>query len=537
MALFITLYVCLQETPKQEEPIPEAVPRPDRWAIQFPEYPLNEPGELYDPYHQNVLKADYPLFGQNTFFSFTAKSITLVEARAVPTPSGVSTARFRRPDFFGDGDQYLVSQLAVLTIELFEGETSFRPRDWEIRITGALNHNYTDTEENGVIGPDVRRRTDRSDDVVTLQECLVEVHLADLSDDFDFMSLRVGIQPFVSDFRGFIFSDTNLAARLFGTAMSNRLQWNAVAFHQLEKDTNSDLNTLDLRRQQVYIANLFFQDFITEGYTIQGSVHYSRDYPESHFDTNDFRVRPDVAGSAALHDVDVVYLGITGDGHLDRVNINHAFYYANGHDSLNPLAGRAVDIEAQLAALEVSYDFDWIRVRGSALWASGDRMPTNDKATAFDAIFENPNFAGGPFSYWNRQSIKLAGVNLTNRFGQLPNLRSSKTQGQINFVNPGLFLFNVGVDIEVAPELRITGNVNHYRFHHTEPLELLVFQPSISNEVGAEINMGLQWRPFLNNNMIVSVGAAGFFPGRGFTDIYESHDPLYSAFVEVSLTY
>ena len=31
--------------------------------------------------------------------------------------------------------------------------------------------------------------------------------------------------------------------------------------------------------------------------------------------------------------------------------------------------------------------------------------------------------------------------------------------------------------------------------------------------------------------------AAGFFPGRGFRDLYESHGALYSLFLELSLTY
>ena len=33
--------------------------------------------------------------------------------------------------------------------------------------------------------------------------------------------------------------------------------------------------------------------------------------------------------------------------------------------------------------------------------------PTDDKATGFDAIFDDPNFVGGQFSYWNRQGIRL----------------------------------------------------------------------------------------------------------------------------------
>src|SRR5215470_8488795 len=66
---------------------------------------------------------------------------------------------------------------------------------------------------------------------------------------FDTTSVRAGIQPFVSDFRGFIFSDVNLGARLFGNFANNRYQFNAAYFNMLEKDTNSELNTPHFRDQ------------------------------------------------------------------------------------------------------------------------------------------------------------------------------------------------------------------------------------------------------------------------------------------------
>ena len=47
----------------------------------------------------------------------------------------------------------------------------------------------------------------------------------------------------------------------------------------LEKDTNSGLNTFAYRHQQVMIANLYRQDFIKPGYTIQASFHYDKDDP------------------------------------------------------------------------------------------------------------------------------------------------------------------------------------------------------------------------------------------------------------------
>ena len=57
----------------------------------------------------------------------------------------------------------------------------------------------------------------------------------------------------------------------------------------------------------------------------------------------------------------------------------------------------------------------------------------------------------------------------------LPSLRSSKTEGQANFVNPGLFLYNLGLDADLTPKLKGIVNLNYLHFHHTETLEGFCF--------------------------------------------------------------
>ena len=118
---------------------------------------------------------------------------------------------------------------------------------------------------------------------------------------YDFVSVRAGSQPFISDFRGFIFSDINLGVRLFGNRNSNREQFNLAYFDQREKDTNSGLNTFNDRNQQILIANYYLQDFIFPGYTAQASVHYNHDDPTFKFDKNNFLVRPDPVGVFQPH--------------------------------------------------------------------------------------------------------------------------------------------------------------------------------------------------------------------------------------------
>jgi len=540
------------------------VPVPDRWRIGFPkwdrygpDHSVFEPADPFEedapyvrgwwlnPYRQNVLKGDYPIIGQHTFFNITATSFSDIEFRQVPTPTTPfeSTPDPGEEDFFGDPDQFFFNHDLKLSFELFHGDAGFKPFDWKVRITPVFNQNYLDVDELGIVSPDVRLGTHRYRTYETIEEWFVEAKLLDTSPYYDFTSVRVGSQPFVSDFRGFIFADINRAARVFGTRNANRDQFNLILFDQREKDTNSALNSFsNERKQHVAIANYFRQDFIFPGYTAQLSAHYNQDRGEGLvFDRNGFLARPDPAGVFEPHRVDAVYLGWAGDGHINRYNISHAFYWALGRDDLNPLAGQAVSINAQMAAAEVSYDRDWVRFRSSVFWASGDDNIEDDRGRGFDAIFDNPNFAGGEFSFWQRQSIKLLGVNLVDRFSLVPHLRSSKIQGQTNFVNPGLFLLNAGFDVEVTPRLRLINNANLLWFDDTAVIEQFVFQAGIREFIGTDLSLGFEGRPFLNDNLILVGGVSGLIPGAGFKDIYNpiagEVDELFATFLTVAATY
>jgi hypothetical protein len=100
----------------------------------------------------------------------------------------------------------------------------------------------------------------------------------------------------------------------------------------------------------------------------------------------------DTDGGPTAQDVDAYYLGWAGDGHIGILNITHAFYQVLGKDDANPLAGRSVDINGQMAALELSIDRDWIRLKASGFYASGDSDPTDGVARGFDTIVDNPTF-------------------------------------------------------------------------------------------------------------------------------------------------
>src|SRR5438876_1978967 len=544
----------------------------DRWRIGFPEYdrygdkgargrdiPFRR-GRWYDPYNQSWLKGDYPIFGNKVFMILSAVSSTTTELSRTPKPSDVSSARPGSAEFFGKPEALAVNQIFQFTFEMFHGDSTYKPPDWAIKISPTFSlPNYLNARETGVVNIDVRRGTNRTDTQFSLEEAFAEVKFEDVNENFDFVSARVGIQPFVSDFRGFIFSDNNLGARVFGSFGNNRYQFNAAYFAQLEKDTNSGLNRFDRRQQNVYVANIFRQDFIKKGYTIQASALYNDDRHSRKFDRNGFLVRPALIGDVRPHAVKVGYLGVNGDGHIGRLNLTNSYYHVFGRDDQNPIAGRPVHVSSNMAALEASIDHDYLRFRGSFFWAQGDKNPTDSKATGFDAIFDDPNFVGGQFSFWNRNGIRLTqtGVGLVQANSILPSLRSSKTQGQANFVNPGIFIYNAGVDVDVTQRLKAIFNVNYLRFHRTEPLEYVLFQNRIRHDIGWDYSLGVAYRPFLINNVTLTFGANTLVTGRGFRDIFTNRSrncpptvgdfcepdvisprkPLYSLFAQLKLIF
>lgn len=522
--------------------LPPAEPIDDRWRLALPPYSLNETGRWWDPYHQNFLKGDFPIVGEDIFMKLTAISKTNLEGRSAPSPSGVSTDEPGSFDFFGRHNALIFDQKFVTRFEMQKGATSFKPFEWQIVLEGVGDVNLLETQENGIVDPDVRDGTNRTTTHAALQEAFVEVHLADTSVNYDFISTKLGRQAFNSDFRSLIFSDVNQGIRIFGSANANRYQYNLLYFNPAEKDTNSELNTFGLRDQNIAIGNLYIQDFLKLGYTTQFSFHYLNDNGKDAgfvFDNQGFLVRPDPVGVARPHNLDVFYFGWTGEGHLGWVNVSHAFYQAFGHDTSNPIAGRDVNIDAQEVFLELSMDRDWMRYQTSVFYASGDSDPRDDTAHGFDSILDNPQIMGGSFSYWQRQSIRIAdrgGVALMQRNSIVPDLRSSKIQGQPNFVNPGILMANVGATADLTQTLSLIGNVTYIRFVDTEPLQILLKQPDIRQNVGVDISLGVEYRPVLTNNIILKGFGAILQPLDGFNDIFETNT-LYQVGTEVVLVF
>jgi hypothetical protein len=498
-------------------------------------YEINEIAHPWNPYHQNPLKGDFPIFGtDDLFFAFTGTLRQTVEYKRVPTPSGNTGAT---ADFFGNPNQHAFTTQVAMTFDLFEAPQAFEPVEWRVRVTPVFQRSEVDVNEVGVIDVDPSAGTRRIDNDFALQEAFVEYHLANISPYYDFVSVEAGILPFRSDFRGFVFDDTNLGARFSGNWDRNKWQYNLAFFDMLDKDTNSGLNEFEDRQQEVIVANVYRQDFPFEGHTTELSFHYNNDHRGVHFDDNGGLVSPAPIGLAQENNVETYYFGVAGEGHVGRFNVTEAFYHAMGRDSQNPIAGREVDINANMAALEVSYDFDWMRLRGFGLFASGDDDARDGHARGFDAILDAPAFAGGELAYFDSQAIRLLGVNLTNAGSHLVDLQSSQTEGHSNFVNPGLLLMGGAMDFELTPKWRAQIGASYLLFAQTDALETYLQLPDIDREIGTELFFGTSYRPLLTNNIIALVGASVLFPGEGLQRIYQSSDTLYATSVSLLFTF
>ncbi|MGH8091201.1 MAG: hypothetical protein ACREO6_07100, partial [Rudaea sp.] len=506
------------------------IPVPDRWRIMEA---LGFKFPWYDPYNQNMYKGDKPIDGKDHFLVLTGISDTFIEPRSVPTPvAPQNTGNPGEQGVFGGINQLLLVQNFIASVDYYEGDTTFKPPDIEYKATLAFNYNRINTRETRAVKIDPRLGTDRDDGFIGVQELWVDKHLRDVSSRYDFDSLRIGIQPFSTDFRGFLFQDSQPGIRLFGNRDNNRWQYNFAYFRRLEKDLNSGLNdvTKSPRHDDILVANLYRQDWPWLGYTSQATIVYNHNSDGTIYDSNGFIQRPAAIGLQLPRKYDVTYLGYNGDGHIGRVNLTVSAYGAFGHQDHGVFVEPSTSIRAGFLAAEASMDFDWIRARLSAAYASGDKNAHDRRSTGFDAINENPIFAGADTSYWISQAVPLiggGGVALSQPNGMLADLRSSSALGQSNFDNPGLRLLGIGADFDITPQSRVTGNLNELWFDSTATLEALRQQANIGRSIGTDASVAWIYRPFFTQNIVLRLSGAALRPGAGFKDLFGIEHSLY----------
>jgi hypothetical protein len=519
-------------------------PVPDRWRIVTS---LGYPERWWDPYNgNNVLKGDRPAFGDDWFVALNLVSDTTVESRAIPTPVPVSTSAVGNTlDVLGDPEQTAFTQNFITEFVLYKGETVFKPPDYEIRFIPVFNFTRVEVNEPGVLFVNPELGTVRNDNHIGVQGLFIDKHLRNVGERYDFDSIRLGIQPITADFRGFLFQDSPVGIRLFGTRDNNRWQYNLGVFRRIGKDTNSGLNDLGakhaLRDDDIFLLNVYRQDFPVLGFTSQLALVHNRNREDKRqfVDANGFKARPSAIGTQPLRRYDVTYIGYNGDGHFDRWNLTASAYYAFGNEQPSKFAELKTDIGAFFAAFELSRDFDWIRLKGSFVYGSGDNDPYDDRSTAFDAIVENPLIAGADTSFWIRQAVPLIGggrVTLSSQNGLLNSLRSSKALGQSNFVNPGIVLAGIGADFDLTPKWRVSLNANQLWFDNTAVLEAARNQGGIDRNIGQDISMFVTYRPKTSQNIVLRLAASALIPGAGYKDLYGSDTP-YSILANLVLAY
>ena len=393
----------------QPPPAPTAVPAvsPDLLASRWSRFPdrwrlvdeLGIEGNPFNPYRQSTLKVAIGPSSTIGFINLSAVSDSVVEPRSFPRAGRRRDdgAIRHQLDLRPAGPaRHQPSRRSSTTFSLIKGDTTFQPPDLELRLTPVFNYNYTQaSRRRGLVNIDPRKGLTRNDGFLFgLAGRLLSTTICATSPArYDFDAVRVGIQPFSSDFRGFLFQDSAAGIRLFGDSAKNRYQNKLAWFRRIEKDTNSGLNDLGqpLRRDDVYAANLYVQDFPVPGFTSQVTAIHNRNHETGlHYDpATGFQVRPASSigfrGSAPLRgDLSRRQWRRAFPG---RINLTVSGYYARGTDRNSTFTDSAEpDISSYFLAAEPSIDLDWARLRLSGAYASGDSDPFSNTEHGFDAI-------------------------------------------------------------------------------------------------------------------------------------------------------
>jgi hypothetical protein len=479
------------------------VAEPSRWRVLEPGGIAVKPrNPLYDPYEPNMLKGDYPAFGDKTFYAVNATLDAIADFK-------------RNLDFFQSGkvrnvpfhEHNTVTQLTgVLAMELFHGDTVFAPKDWAVRLTPIVRWRCGD--KNAIdqgCGEDIR-----------MLEAFGEAKLFEVGETFDATSARVGLQFFNSDFFGFVYNDVQPGVRIFGELDRNQFKFNLAGFDRLNKEKLSGLNEFKRREHQVAIASFQWDDFVFPGFNILPSFHYSHD---------------DILDGT----LDAYYVGFTTNGRLGRFNVNSALYYVFGNTARNTPSRRTEEISAGMAFAQLAYPTRYYAPRLAVAYATGDGNPDDRRANGFDSIFDNVAFGGGQFSYLFGEKIQRAATTLLRGNSIFPSLRGANATAQ--FVNPGIIAFYPGIDVALTPKTIFEANYDVAWFDRTSSLERLVGRRRVSTLIGHEANAGVTYRPFLNEQVILFAGGAVFFPGQGITDTFGTEKAVYKALVRVILSF
>ena len=405
-------------------------------------------------------------------WTLTADSLTTMDARAgadrdhAVREHGPAGRGLLRPP-----EPVLHHQNFSFSLDLFHGDAAFKPVDWRIKVTPVFNINNLNVNELGVVSPNVLKATERDRDLLRpagvlrrdqagrpeprLRFRLAPARLAAVQQRLPRLPLQRH-QPGGPPLRHPRRQPRPVQPGLLppdGKGHQQRAEHvrQPPPEHGLSPTTTARTSSSPATRRR-------------------SASTYNHDEPSRSSTTRTTSwCGPTRSACSQPHEVDVVYLGWAGDGHIDRFNITHQFYWALGHDTLNPMANQPQDDQRP----DVRHRSCPTTATGSASAprSSAPRATTTSTtrhATGFDTILDDPNFAGGEFSYWQPPGDPAVRRQpASSGSAWCPTCVRARSRARANFVNPGLFLLNLGVDFELTPKLKLINNVNLLWFDTT----------------------------------------------------------------------
>lgn len=363
--------------------------------------------------------------------------------------------------------------------------------------------------------------------------------------------VRAGIQEYMSDFIGSIYSDTDLGVRVYGNIEG--IEWSLYGGQRLENDLVSGFNDDDNRDQEFLIGHMLFKVGDT---AFKPSFHYNND------DEGDQGRRR----TNKHENVETFYIGNTTYGEDPfgwGTNILTGLYgvfgdqrnaTVNGIDGRNIIrsvtvpgigSGEGTDynpdatVQAYLFYFDISKSFfdGLITPHTGVYYATGDDRLDDDDGEGFDSISDDVNVWGdrgmliddrfsirarsleplidpfgplggnnltsptNPFSPGRRLAApKSSSITILRENSPYPSLRDADASS--NFINPGVVAWNLGTGFR--PFTWLDGNFNFTHFWFEDPEVLETFTNILSSFVPPGQS---QWNP----------GTGGSPSGNGIT--------------------
>jgi hypothetical protein len=361
----------------------------------------------------------------------------------------------------------------------------FKPPVYEFRLTLAFNYNRVDTDDVRALHHRSALRHRRATTASSAsRKCSTTIHMRDVSTRYDFDSIRVGIQPFSTDFRGFLFQDLQFGVRLFGNRDNNFWQYNLAWFRRVEKDTNSGLNDVfeGLRDDDIFIANVLSPGlFPSSASSQQATIVHNRNREDELLlrqTTASSRARRAWAanGVRRTYDVDLPrpqrrrpHRRLQPDDSRPTYALGNNERTPSWRDSRHPrrllrrgtLARLRLDPPAAVAGLGQRRRQP---VRRRSAPASTRSSRTRSLRRRRHQLLDPPEHPAD-----RRRRREPGGPQLAC----CRSLRSSKEQGQSQLRQPGPAPDRrIGADFDLTPQSRLSVNVNQLWFDDTEMLEV-----------------------------------------------------------------